>query len=46
MLYSTVKYIQSLVAEHDGRQYEKKNEYIRLGHFAVQQKLIKYANQL
>ena len=28
LLYSTGNYIQSLVMEHDGRYYEKKNAYI------------------
>ena len=28
LLYSTENSIQSLVIEHDGRQYEKKNVYI------------------
>ena len=27
LLYSTGNYIQSLVIEHDGRQFEKKNVY-------------------
>jgi len=28
LLYSTGNYIQSLVKEHDGRLYEKKNAYM------------------
>ena len=28
LLYSTENYIQSLGAEHDARQYEKKNVYV------------------
>ena len=35
LLYSTGNYIQSLVIEHDGRQYEKKNIYVCLGHHGV-----------
>ena len=44
LLYSTRKYIESLMMEHDGGQCEKKNvcKYVKVGHFAVQQKLKKH----
>ena len=41
LLYSTGNSIQSLGADHAGRQYEKKNVcvYVCLGHYAVQPKM-------
>ena len=44
LLCGTGNYIQSLVAEHDGGWFEKKNLYIYvwLGHYALQQKLTQH----
>ena len=30
LLYSTGKYIQSLGTEHDGREYEKQNDWVTM----------------
>ena len=48
LLYSTGNYIQTLVIDHDGRQYEKKEcvcvcvRERKTGHFAVYQKLTEH----
>ena len=39
LLYSTGNYIQYPVINHNGKEYEKEYIYIKLIHFAVQQKL-------
>ena len=39
LLYSTGKYIQYPVINHNGEEYEKEYIYVLLNHFAVQQKL-------
>ena len=35
LFYSTENYIQSLVIEHDGRYYEKKNVYIYMNEWVT-----------
>ena len=41
-MYSTGKYIQAPGIDHDGKQYQKRNVYICMTNFAVQQKLAQH----
>ena len=41
-LYSTGNYIQYPVINHNGKEYEKEYIYVKLNHFALQQKLMQY----
>ena len=43
LLYSIGSYIQYPVINHNGKEYEKNTYiYVKLGHFAVQQKLTQH----
>ena len=42
LLYSTGNYIQYPVINHNTKEYEKEYVYVKLNHFAVQQKLTQH----
>ena len=42
LLYSTGNYIRYPVINHNGKEYEKEYMYVKLNHFAVQQKLTQH----
>ena len=42
LLYSTWNYIQYPMINHNGKEYEKEYIYVKLNHFATQQKLTQH----